>query len=683
MNQYKPHQPLMLGYNASAIKNWCPNSDPHAKYFRSRVPLAKRIPSFSKTQANPNLCTKPEVMNLSADYDKEKTGVRYDDTYCANLLTFWQYTDYYAAWHGLPVKNSPMDEPIYGVINLPNPAYTDAAHRNGVLSLGCWFWPREEEVFSDIVERLPDGSFPVADKMIEMATYFGFDGYFINQEETISESDAKNLMDMLIYMRDKAPEHFYLQWYDTILINGDLRYQNQFNHQNDPWLIDQSGKKINDSMFVNYAWNDERIQNSYEHAKSLQVDPFKSIFFSTENDKYGYNPPYDTRLAFPEGQKPRGSWALFGTDFVWNRYDNKFDSNDQSTVYQRERRYWTGPLEDPTDPVGRTLYKPYKDPFHSVDRENYRKWDGVAHYIPARSVIGSYPFVTRFNTGHGKQFFIDGQMTSDKEWYNAGIQDILPSWQWWIQRYDKSGQPINETRPVSERPLVPSFQYDTAYNGGSSLNIKGTLETEETTELRLFKTKLHVNEDVKLSLTYKSGLHAPKAHIEVGFIFEDDPTQFVWLPINQATANDWQTKHLSLRSYSGRTIATIGLRFYADSPTEFDVSVGELALTDQVSENVEQPTGFTIDKVYADKNEAELFLSWDLHADNVWYYDLYQVTEDKHNVWIGRIYDDVYYVKALQRYQKQDISTLQLIAVSESGQKSQASKTTFTWPNEA
>lgn len=65
------HQPYMHGYNVDQIKSWSPETDRFAKYFRSRVPLAERIPAFAPTQANPALSAEPQVMNLSADYDKE------------------------------------------------------------------------------------------------------------------------------------------------------------------------------------------------------------------------------------------------------------------------------------------------------------------------------------------------------------------------------------------------------------------------------------------------------------------------------------------------------------------------------------------------------------------------------------------------------------------------------------
>lgn len=679
--QEKAHQPFMHGYNASAIKNWSPETDKYAKYFRSRVPLAERIPPFAATQANPKLNAEPQVMNLSADYDKTDTMFKYNDMFCCNLLKYWQYTDLYGAWHGLPLEHSSTGEPVYGVLNLPNPAYTDAAHRNGVLSLGCWFWPREEEVFSDLLEQNSDGSFPVADKMIEMAIYFGFDGYFINQEATISEEDSHQLLEMMKYFKEKAPANFHLQWYDTIILNGDLRYQNQFNEKNAPWLIDDNGKTIIDSIFINYAFNDERILHSQQYAKTLGLDPYRSLFPGTENDKYGYNPPYDTRLIFPENESPRAGWGLFGTDFVWNRYENKFDPDDQEEVFKRERRYWSGPLENPTDRVGRTLYKPYKDPFHEVDRENYKKWDGVAHYIPERSVIGSYPFVTRFNTGHGKAFYLNGEVISHEEWNNASIQDILPSWQWWIQSFDEMNNPLHDRTAVSEMPLQPNYDYTTAYDGGSSLKVSGKLEPAVTTELRLFKTKLPITPDVKMKLTYKMKKAHTPSHMEIGIIFEDAPNQFVWLDVGDSVSDDWFTKTFELSAYANRTIATIGLRFASAVETDYKVHIGELSLTNEEATTPPVPSGFTVDEAHVEADIAELFLSWDFNKEGVWYYDIYRSKPNGKKEFVGRIYDEVYYVKSFNRLINENTSTLELVAVGFDGATSDPAKTIFTWPN--
>ncbi|NEW06901.1 hypothetical protein GK047_12900 [Paenibacillus sp. SYP-B3998] len=662
------NQPYAHGYNANDVKNWSAAADKNAKYLRARVPLATRIPAFTATQAKPSLSAAPQVMNLSADYDNSPfTSFKYNDAYTRNLLNFWQYTDIYASWHGLPVNGSSTTNPNYGVINLPNPAYTDAAHRNGVLSLGCWFWPRSG-TFSDWLTKNPDGSYPVADKMIAMAQYYGFDGYFINQEASISSTDAANLMAMLKYLRAHAPANFHLQWYDSLKTNGSLSYVNGFNSNNAPWIVD-NGTPVNNSIFMNYAWSSSALTSGNSYAASLGLDPIKALYAGTENDKYGFNPPYDPHAIFPDGGAPRSSWALFGTDMVWNKYTNKMDPNDQDAVYTRERRYWSGPNQDPTN-TGRTLStgcSPYPDQGVPNNPNEYRCWDGVANYIPERSVIGSYPFVSRFNTGHGKAFYLNGSLASSKEWNNASIQDILPSWQWWVK---STG---------SGAPLSPSLDYTTAYDGGSSLKVAGTLDSTNPTDLRLFKTKLSVAASTNLSITYKTGTASAPSNMKVGLIFEDAPNTFLNLDVGSTTSTDWNTKGFNLGAYAGRTIAAIGLRFESSTSTNYSVNIGEVALTNSAASLPAAPTGFKIDQSYLASGKAEVFLSWNFNPSGVWYYDIYRVKPDNSRESVGRIYDEVFYVKSLERIGTEPTTVLELVTVGFDGAKSSAAQTTLTW----
>ncbi|MEV0266969.1 hypothetical protein AB0I49_37300 [Streptomyces sp. NPDC050617] len=661
-----PHQPFMHGYDAAALKRWSPESDPHARYLRSRVPLAERIAPFAATQANPKLATAPQLMNLSFDYDNSFfTAFKYNDTFARRLLRFWQYSDLYGSWHGMPIAGSPVDKPVHGLINLPNPAYTDAAHRNGVRSLGCWFWPRDG-AFSDYLEQRADGSFPVADKLIEMAGYFGFDGYFINQEATISEQDAAGLMKMLKYLRSKAPAGFHLQWYDTIMVNGRLSYQNQLNSRNAPWIQDGDTSVMN-SLFANYAWNEERVATSRETAKKLGLDPYKVAFLGTENEKYGFNPPYDTRLIFPEGQPARTSWALFGSHFAWDRYPDREDPDAQAGVFRRERQYWSGPNEDPTR-TGRTEYVPWpdEDDGKGRDENNPKKWDGVAHYMTERSVIGSFPFVTRFNTGHGRAFYVGGKRASGAQWNNASVQDVLPTWQFWA------------TSPGT--PLSVDYDYTTAYDGGSSLKISGELGPANPTTVRLFKTRLVVGGGESLRLTYKVGRSGPASVLEAGLIFEDSPEEFVWLRVPKAGPHDWHTHSLHLGRFRGRTIAAIGLRVSAAHQGSYALNVGELALLAGGRPlRVDRPTGFTVDAAHVAGGSAEVFLSWRMAESGIWYYDVSRLGGDGGHESLGRIYDEVFYVKSLKRAGRERSTTLQLVAVAPDGTRSAPATARLSW----
>ncbi|NLU71004.1 hypothetical protein [Streptomyces sp. HNM0574] len=669
-----PHQPFLHGYDAEGLKNWSPETDRWARHFRSRVPLAERIAPFAATQADPALATGPRVMNLSYDYDNSFFhAFPYNDVFARRLLRFWQYTDLYGSWHGMPVDGSPADEPVHGVVNLPNPAWTDAAHRNGARSLGCWFWPREG-TFSAYLEQRADGSFPVADKLIEMAAYFGFDGYFLNQEAETAPEDAAKLLEMLSYLRRRAPEGFHLQWYDTITTDGSLDYQNQLNGTNAPWI--RNGETpVAHSLFANYWLPDaQQVVTSRETAERLGLDPYEVVFHGTENEKYGYNPPYDTRLIFPEGQPARTSWALFGSHFAWDRHPDREDPGAQDAVFRRERRYWSGPEEDPTR-TGRTEYVPWpeEDEGKPRDADNHRKWDGVARYITERSVIGSFPFVTRFNTGHGRAFFLGGERVSDREWNNIGIQDVLPTWQFWT----RSGGP--------DEPLAVDFDYGLAWDGGSSLRIAGALGPRNPTTVRLFKTALEVTGAETLSVTFRTGRAGAASGLELGLVLADAPDRFAWLPAGRTASGGWNTVRLPLAPFRGRTVAALGVRVSAGSgaadgrPEPYVLHLGELALTGAPPAPPARPAGFAVDAVHRDGDVAEVFVSWRLAERGVWYYDLLGERPGGGPEALGRIYGEVFYVKSLARNGKEAARTLRLVPVAPDGTRGAPATARVRW----
>ncbi len=71
----------------------------------------------------------------------------------------------------------------------------------------------------DLVQK--DGStFPVADKLIEMTEYYGFDGWFINQETAGGNAQlAQDMRDFMIYIQQNSD--LEIQWYDAMTEAGE------------------------------------------------------------------------------------------------------------------------------------------------------------------------------------------------------------------------------------------------------------------------------------------------------------------------------------------------------------------------------------------------------------------------------------------------------------------------------
>lgn len=70
---------------------WSPETDPYAKYFRSRVPLVDRIGTFAPTQPNPSLDDRPQYLSLANDYMESENAVlahKYGYSFEAYALRF-------------------------------------------------------------------------------------------------------------------------------------------------------------------------------------------------------------------------------------------------------------------------------------------------------------------------------------------------------------------------------------------------------------------------------------------------------------------------------------------------------------------------------------------------------------------------------------------------------------------
>lgn len=687
------NQPYAHGYRVYDIKEWSPETDVFGPYMRAQVPLQERNEAFSETQANPELDPSTEFFSLSGDY-----GNAFFDSYQSTnefsqyLFNFWQYTDYYGSWHGTPTAEVP--EGLYdadasweyryfefGILNLPNPAYTNAAHKNGALSLGCIFLPREGQYHSSMLEKDENGNFPVADKLVEMCEYYGFDGYFINQEETIDLEEVDLYKEFMVYLREKG---IYVQWYDSIVdTTGTLAYENEFNENNDSFIKDENfgnvedDYRIADSIFLNYWWNNDMLEKSKETADNLGVDAKTSVFAGIEGGGDRFNQKYDLRDNLDENGQPMNSIAMIGGEFVHDGLDEDLgdwtqlrrqDDDYQWMTVDRERMWYSGVNQDPTEVVRDSSYSR-----EEIGVTETTKWDGVSAYITERSVINESNFITNFNTGHGLDYMIKGEKSNDEEWSNINIQDILPTWQWWI---DTEGSRLGvefDYGTEYTKDTEDNYTQIGAYNGGSSLVVNGKLDSENL--LRLYKTDLDVNKDSKATITFQKVSEDTTSKMKLALIFKDDAENVVYLDVDNSTnkSNGWITSEVDLSKFEGREIATIGLAFEAtETVNDYQINIGQLSITDGTATKPEMPTGFKITSAISDTKE--LFVEWDLEDyDTVKQYNIYAVDKDGNDMYLGGSYDSAYYIKNIPT----DTVTLKLTAVGADGTESEAATTNY------
>ena len=302
------------------------------------------------------------------------------------------------------------------------------------------------------------------------------------------------------FMKQIVDQGIYIQWYDSATYpGGGVGYQDMFNGSNSPYGQDTDKGKISDSIFLNYWFSGNMLKDSAAHAESFGIDPKYAVFAGIESgqkkfDSIGSNAGY-MNVNLDDTGKPYVSLAALGTDFVSRELgdDKKVYPKYQNQVFDRERRLWTG---SSTGEKGTTdIADNYIDDGTSNDG-----WKGFASQIAECSVVGGSMFSTSFNTGHGLEWRDGGERTSDQQWGNINLQDILPTWQWWI---DADSDPLQADFDYGkDYEAVPRFKYTKVggYEGGDSLVLSGKLSNDNT--IRLYKTDLDVAAGSKVDLTY-------------------------------------------------------------------------------------------------------------------------------------------------------------------------------------
>ncbi|MCI9274479.1 MAG: hypothetical protein HFE39_11110, partial [Clostridiales bacterium] len=725
------HQPSAHGYSRENILNWSPETDGYAEFMRARVPLQERNEAFRATQANPLLDQEVESLSLMGDYGIGFfDSFQYNDQFSQYLFNYWQYLDYYAAWHGMatdpqshdlftpgsPTGNGKFE---FGVVNLPNPAYTNAAHKNGVKSLGCIFFPRTEHT-PEFVYKDENGRFPIADKLVEMAKYYGFDGYFVNAEEDLRPEQMPLYEE---FCRAMTSQGIYIQVYASCLYGpdneanwGHMNYGEKNAGAFSNWLKEPGEEIAANSLYMNPDPTKQQIDDSVTSMEALGLDPKKVVFQTLEAGQTGFSGKRGTLFnTLDENLVPRTGLAFLGADTSKNHLDeqvfghvgknsyqyNKRDKAEyQKYVFARERTWWSGSLDQPyyeglktqqpedyfpeelcqqildatTDPY-QTANNPQRG--QAIEGKDYQAWPGLAAFISERSVVDGGNFYTNFNTGHGMEYYVDGQVSNSHEWSNINIQDILPTWQWWIEtdgtRLDVDFDYGSQYDPAFELTQVGGYQ------GGSSLVVRGDLDAKNF--IRLYKTALDIKDSSKLDLVYNKTSMSDNSAMKVGLIFEDSPAQveYIIVPNANQQTEGWTEANLDLSSYAGRTLAGFGIAFESGGSVieDYQMNIGEIKISDGSVAAPNAPSGLNIDRVF---ETSETYLSWDLDDySDVQKYNVYSKDASGGRVYLGGTYDDIYYIKDL--YGAQGEITLQVTAVGLDGTESAPAEVTLNLDN--
>ena len=371
-------QPLAPAFRYDTMMAFDPEKDPDAKYNRATVPLAKR---FQGVKINPLASEKARITSCAImSWNHDQAGSNGGDDFNVYAFDNWQLLDSLIFWAG-------TDE---GIFALPSPDVVNAAHRNGVPVYATVGFPWGGGHSDSIAELRKMCSKEFAEKMADIAIYYGFDGYFFNQETSgCTEQDSKNLAEMLKHFKRYAKSKGHdlkISWYDSMANSGSVNYQNAVNSKNDIWVKpDDDGIYAVDEFFMNYNWGSYQVEETVNTMNGLGRDPYDA-YAGLEVQQRGYK----TRLSnlptlLDNNKQARLSIALYAPNGTMG------SAASPSEFYKEEEMFYTGPQGDPSK------------------ADDSAEWKGMARFVADKSSIIGDKFISRFVAGHGKNFYKNGK----------------------------------------------------------------------------------------------------------------------------------------------------------------------------------------------------------------------------------------------------------------------------------
>ena len=613
--------PIGPAFTVDTLLSWEPTNDPDSDYSRSVVPLADRYTGFTVNDyANPD--AKLMVCSL-ANSKHDATNAQGQESFSSYAFNYWQYATSFVYWSGSK----------RGQVVVPTGEFTDAAHTNGVPVMGTIFFDWGGN--SSVVENFVRNYRSVADKLIEVMEYYGFDGYFFNEETAVDYTTAGNLRSMIAYMRQKRPD-MLIGWYDSITDSGNLSYQDAVNGSNSGWV----SAGVNE-FFMNYNWTTQDVNTTVSTMQNLGKSQYEA-FAGLDVQQNCMNTNFSSNYLLNNSNKLKLSLALYCPNPTMGL------SGDGADFHEVERQFYVNG----------------GDPRNTSSSG----WAGMSRFFADHTTIISAPFVTNFNSGHGKAFYIDGVKSRDAEWSYQSVQDVMPTWTWII---DSNGQ-----------KLSGAYDFEDAYNGGSSIKFYGSLTANKPNNIMLYSTNLDINGSTNIAVTAKNDRGLMKLVAYYG-----DSSTSSYANCQKATfaldasSGSWTTSNVSLASLSGKKLYAIGFEIGGTSNvSDYQVNIGRLAVTDSEAAAASASNARLEEIIYLDAYTAEARIKW--NGNNASTYEIYRLNADGTRTLIMETPNTAYYIPNLVRNDDQADVTIEVVPVNANGVRGESSRFTIDWPYE-
>lgn len=638
-------QPESSYWFPAELLEWKAEEDPDLAYNISAVPLAKRAEMDALTAVNETQNKETQIMAISImNSSTSGNAPRGLNKSNSNTFSYWQYVDTLVYWGGSSGE---------GLIVAPSPDVVDAGHKNGVKVIGTIFFPQaahggKMQWLDEFLAKDADGNFPIVDKLIEVASTYGFDGWFMNQEsegseeEPLTKEHADLMQELIAAYKVKAPE-LQMIYYDSMTKEGKMDWQNALTDENIPYL-----KTGADSMFLNFWWtgdtlaDQELLKASMEKAQENGIDPY-SLYAGVDIQSEGYLTPIRWDL-FENGAG--GTYTSLGIYCPNWAYSSASDMED---FWKKEGAVWVNSKADP---------------FEAVEYSSNTQWKGISTYAIERTAITELPFITNFNMGNGYSFFKDGEQISKLDWNNRSISDIMPTYRWHIEQ--------------EENTLAANLDVGNAYYGGNSIKLRGDMKKGKTSDLLLYSADLPIPEGTVFTTTVKANA---ETSLDAVVILDDGSEQV--LKGDKKAKEDWTTIHYKTKELAGKSIRRLSYRISAgEDKSGYEIYFGNISITDGKEMDKTTVSGLTVEDIEFDEDAmyAGVRLKWEADVPAA-YYEVYRVNENKSKSLLGVTNTTNFYVNTLPRTDETNKSIFSIVPVNGLLEEGTGMEVTAEWPD--
>ncbi|MET9885859.1 endo-beta-N-acetylglucosaminidase [Streptomyces sp. NPDC006430] len=629
------------GITWRSLKQWTPESDPDLAHNTATAPLAPRFtPVPPNASARTGQARIASLVSFGPTARNPSQGSATADYYA---LTHWAYIDELVFWGGSSGE---------GIVLAPNAPVVDAAHRAGVRVLGNVFLPPvvyggDLQWTRDLVQQDALGRFPIAEKLVQVARTYGFDGWFVNAETDGGDSSlAARMREFLRALRAAgAPHGLRTTWYDAMNSTGRVGWQGALNQLNQEFFEDRAGT-VADTMFVDFRWTPQTLAASGALADRLGRSRHE-LWAALDVESNGWNSSIRWDAIVPRDSDHVVSYGFYRPE--WTR--NHLADRSPGAFHRADDRFWTGESLDPAHPAPEG------------------SWRAPATAVADRSTVTALPFACAFNTGHGERWYDGGRVTSDTPWNHLGLQDRLPGRRWVVET-------------TGRRPSV-ALDFGRAWRGGSSLLVTGGLTAP--TAIGLHATRLPLTGSTVLELVHAT--EAGALTVEVGVATREpavpgEPVPYTWLKTQaqRSGPGGWRTSRVALASLAGRTAYGLAVRITARGSRAVAWRLGAVSVRDDTARRrPASPSALTVDASAQQDGKASVRLSWRRAVGPVRHYELYRLLPDGTRRFLGGTCGTALHLAAVVRADRERSAAFEVRAVDELYAASAPAATTLAW----